>query len=375
MERSVSILIYFYMFICVSLLVFNLAYIFRSKGRDRKRMRLERKWLKEMEQEWEQVAAGSPVSQLHMERLERKLRNVDILIPYHEAVQKGMNEYSDGRVQQYLDLCCGIFQKLAVAYGKKTAMERAYFAYLLAEYRPNREESGKQFSIILQTYFEDSTVFCRENTLRAIYVSGEKNAVIHAYDWMNEHDCYHHSRLLSDGLALYTGDHRQLAWALWKRCRAWDSTFQVAVVQFAATISDEFSERFLEALQDNDADLELRYAILRYFRRWHFHDAKQTLIKLLTERENDLAIVAATALSNYQGEDTVRALKAALCSRNWHVRHNAAESLVSLGADLADLEQMRDLDRYGAEMLEYVMERSGKTKKAALDTQRKAVMA
>lgn len=373
MERSVDILIYFYMFICVSLLAFNIAYIVRAKGKSRRRLRQEQKWLDEMEQEWGRIVAGKPVSVKHLRRLETKLEKIELLMAYHEAVQKGMELYPDGRVQCYLDQCDTVFLELAVNYGRKPAMERAFYAYLLAAYHPNRGESGLRFSQILLTYFPDSTVFCRENILYALYAFGQESAVERAFSIMNDRGWYHHPRLLSDGLATFYGDRTALAWKLWHKRQAWGSSFQVAIVQFATERSDEFSQAFLTALKDHTTDLELRFAILRYFRRRVYPPAKTALLELLGRENNDLAIVAATALASYPGEDTRQALMDAMRSRNWYVRRNAAETLVALGVSWSEVEKLSGEDRYGAEMLEYLLARAGAA--ASVDTKKEAVKA
>ena len=374
MERSVSIVIYFYVFICIALLVFNVLYILRSKGKTVRDTKQIRKWLKELEHEWERVQSGELPSTEHRARLSKKLVRTEALFTYHEAVLRGMEQYSDKRVQCYLDDCYQEFLGLAVAYGKKPAMERAFFAYVISVYHPNREVSGAQFSRILSTYFEDSTVYCRENVLQALYAFGHIGSVERIFSMLNAQEIYHHSRLISDGLQSFQGDKQALAWLLWKKCSAWQEYLQVAVIQFAAGLSGEFAGEFLNALKDEGTNLEARFALVRYFRRWQHPEAEEYLQKLLVTNEQDLAIAAASVLEKYPGQKTYAALMEAVCSRNWYVRQNAAESLVALGCTMADVEILRGRDRYGAQMLEYKLRQRQETNVAATE-ERKEVCA
>ena len=79
----------------------------------------------------------------------------------------------------------------------------------------------------------------------------------------------------------------------------------------------------------------------------------------------NLAIVAASVLDRYPGQDTVAALKAALSHPNWYVRYNAAGSLVALGQTEASLKDILDgPDRFAREILAYRLGEAAAAKEA-----------
>ena len=250
------------------------------------------------------------------------------------------------------------FQTLALHYAKQPAMQRAFFAYVVASFHTKIDGQKSAFAEILLGYLEDSTVFCRENVLHALYAVGHERAVEHAFEILNEHGWYHNPKLLSDGLVLFTGDRSALALRLWKHRDAWEEPLTVSVVQFAAMLNaPELDRVFADALEHESLSTEVRFAVVRYFGRRRYEPVRETLLAMLEKHdgeESQLAIAASSALASYPGEDTEAALKSAIRSHNWYVRHNAALSLTRLGLTEDEKEEIRASgDRYALEMLEY----------------------
>lgn len=192
---------------------------------------------------------------------------------------------------------------------------------------------------------------------RAYWIAQIKNAMERAFDELTEHGWYHNTKLVSDGLALYPREPQELVRRLWSRRERWMDSLAVAVAQYAADIPGDFSEEFFETLTDGDTGREIKFALIRYFRKKTYPPCRAYFQSLLAQEGQELAIAAAAALDAYPGEDTKLALKEALSSPNWYVRRNAALSLRSLGITGKDVEEIKaGGDRFAREMLEYVME-------------------
>ncbi len=357
MTSGIDIVVYFYIFICLALMVYNILYILRSKHKKGKYVREETHWHKELEAEMQRLASQDQVSSKHQKHIEKKLKNIQQLMAYHGAVTQIRGKFSQELVQKYLDHNHLIFQVLAVAYGKREPMERAYYAYLMAQYHPNREDKDNQLGSILLSYLNGSTVYCRENVLQALYAMGQLGTIENALTLINDRGWYHNTKLLSDGLASFEGDRKSLAVHLWNRCQSWNENLQVAVVQFASMVSAPLEEQLFHALTRDTLYLETRFAIIRFFQRKHYPPVKQLLLDMILDHEGGgLAIAAAAALSRYPGEDTFQALMTVVRSRNYYVRKNAAASLAALGATQENVQELRQAgDRYAAEILEYTL--------------------
>ena len=352
LRLEINAIIFVYMFICIALMIFNVLYIFWMKRRRRWQRRRALRWMREIEAARKSVTQGAPLPKKHRKRLERRLRQVDELMAYHEAIS-GLGEQS---CQGYLDACHDSFQILAAGYLRRPPMERAYFARLMAVYHPRGGRERDQLIRLLLAFLKDATVYCRENVLQALYAMGSVGGVEQAYQFIAREGLYHHPRLLSDGLITFRGDRALLARQLWRHCPGWPEELQVAVVQFAAACTDTaMSGAFLEALKGPDTHIETRFALVRYFQRRPSPDAKPILLSAARREEDPLAVVACMALSRYPGTDTMETLKQALHSKNWYVRRNAAAALAALGAGEAELDELRRSgDRYAGEMLAYM---------------------
>ena len=354
MRFNVNTVVYFYIFICAALLVFNLFYIFRSNGRGRKRELRTRRWAALLEEELAALAEGSQLRPAHQRLMERELKNINKLIAYQEAIEPRLGE---ALIQVYLDQNHDIYQSLAAAYRRRPAMERAFYAYLMSLYHPGRGRDHDQLVELLLDFLDNSTVYCRENVLRALCAMGSAPALEHALARFHEQGWYHQPRLISDGLTAFAGDRAALARRLWDAGAAWDENLRIGIIQFASNLSESFADLFLPALTQKETSSETRFALIRYFQRKPTPAARPILFELaLTGKdEGGPAIAACAALARYPGPDTEQVLEDALLSRNWYVRRNAAASLSALGVEAENLTKPRQSgDRYAVEMLTYM---------------------
>ena len=295
---------------------------------------------------------------VHKRRLRRKLKRIDQLIAYNSVMEDCLGT---GGVSDYLEECYEDFLFLAVEYGNREAMERAFFAYVISLYYPYMGTPRKQMVNILLKYMDDATVYCRENVLLALYAIGDAVAVEHAFMYLDSRGLYHSPKLISDGLMTYKGDKEELARRLWSKRNAWNESLVLSVIQFVTQLDADFSEEFIGELQKDNTSLEHRFAYIRYFQRHVKPGLKGYLIDCLKQYDasnNSLAIVISLALGSYPGEDTALALEGALQSKSWYVRKNAAASLLRIGLPEDELRRVYEAsDRYGKEILEYVSER------------------
>lgn len=359
MNFDIDKVIYSYLFICTVILFYNILYIFFSDRRENKCENSLREWQKSIKRQIDGLSDGKVVEQSHKKHMERRLTNTNQLIAYARALDT-LREQGE-KLEEYLQENYIVTQSLAYYYARKESMDRAFFAFFISqnvrcdgrEYRPLME--------ILLSYMEDSTVYCRENVLNALYALGNSQAVENALEIINNRQWFHHQKLLSDGLMTFTGDKEELAERLWSHLKNWEDNIMVSVVQFITASSDKFKERFLTVLQSKDVDMEIRLAILRYYRRHVYEPVRPLLLSYLRGEnltDESMRIVTASVIDRYPGEETVAALKAALHYSNWYLRYNAASSLVSLKVDIKQLKDVLEgEDRYAKEILTYMIGR------------------
>lgn len=351
MNLFTQYVLYFYLFICIALLLYNFYYLNRIWRRARRHVRRKRRW--ELDVWAVDMGIAAP------QELFWHMRRTENLLVFNEVMSVKIQTRPQ-EVRSFFLEHPAEFRALAREYGRKPAMERAFFAYVIASFHPPLTEESDPLVETLLGYLDSSTVYCRENVLSALYTLGSCQGVEHVCSILNEWGWFHSPKLLSDGMMRFAGDKEALVRRLWQHRREWDEALVTAVVQFATMLpGDAFAQPFLDALEHEKLPLELRFSLVRYFQHHACPQAEPLLLRLMevhTGEQGQLAIAAAASLSAYRSPEARQTLKDSLHSRNWHIRYNAAASLGRLGLDGDEVEEIRSSgDRYATEMLDYAL--------------------
>lgn len=359
MNVDIDKVIYLYLYTCTALILFNIFYVFSSSRQKRKHYEYANKWRKCIEEQLILLKDGHSIGIKHKEELERRLISTKQLISYAYTLDMLRNE---GEILEgYLCENQVSIQLLAHRYSKKEVYDRAFFAFFISKNPPCTGRQYNQLMKILISYMDNSTIYSRENILRALYVLGNAQAIETAFQIMNDRKWFHHHKLLSDGLMTFTGDKEELSERLWKNLKSWEENLALSIIKFITLTSDKFKERLFLMVQSKDISLEVHIEIIRYF-RIHIHEPiRAVLINYFEDTymiDENIKIVAASVLDQYPGEETIIVLKHALKSPNWHIRYNAALSLKNLKLSIDELQDViMDDDRYANEMITYMMDR------------------
>ncbi len=365
MRLDAQLLIYVYMGICVSLLVFNLCYIFADAAKGR-RIKNPGRDLKRLQKRVESYAQTGLIAKKEHKANQRMLSHVGKLERFHWCAEKLMQEMPD-ETASYLSACEGDSRYLALVYQKKDELQKAYFARLLEMYGMGRGEKYDELKKILVEMACSPSVYTRENALRVLYHSGSTEAVVRAFVQMSRRGIFHYGKLLTDGLLSFSGNYEQLVWELWRHRQQLSDDYTLAVMQSIRMSQDGYEEEFGKLLEKDDEDQELRLEALRYFRRYRYDPVYPVLLDIMKGRRRmgwEYQAVTALTLANYPGAETETVLKAALCHVNWYVRYNAADTLVTAFGDeegrFSDV--LEGEDRYAREILLYMLRRSSQKK-------------
>ena len=206
-------------------------------------------------------------------------------------------------------------------------------------------------------FLQEPSLYCRENALQAIYSTGDCSCVIKALKIIDNSGYFHHSKLLSDGLLDFTGNHSQLAAAIGRSFNDFSTQMKVTLLNYIRFDNPDCREEMMNLLIDEHQDDEIRFACIRYVGKYYYEPAHSILLDFAEnteERRWEYAAIASSALASYPSERTVAVLKQNLYSSNWYIRFNASESLEHLGLSYAELVDVFDgSDRYAREILQY----------------------
>lgn len=355
----VNALLYFYLFICVVLFLYNVIYIFKSSH--------ETKWHKKKVIVWHrylfevfQHLKDDHIRDDALSYIKRKLVKPKELLAYIDALEllKDQEAY-----QHYLQLSLPLYQYLVIVYKKKDDLDKTLFAHTIANYSLPLQENNSLLAEVLLTYLDDSNLNCREKIFHALFRLGDLNAIENAISRLNDEQWFHHEKLLSDGLLRFQGNRDELIQRLWSHYGRWNEQIMIAIVHYMTRVSEHYQEMFLPLLKDQKTDIEIKIAILRYFRKYPCKAAMELIYEILDDSHSDvsLVIVSVFVLDQYKNLKSIRYLKRALHHQNWYVRYNAAHSLVSYQLDREAYQDILDGDdNYARDILNYMFEKESR---------------
>lgn len=353
---NVETLIYAYLAICASMIVFNCICIFTFKHGETKVGKRSKEFEKRIVEKIEQMKQGEQPDDKHKEYLRKKLKKTGNLTALDETIERLFVEEPEA-VKQYLSAIYPVFVYLSMEYRKKDEIRAAYFPYVIRRFGILQ---NRPFGIIIDTLLEllhEPSLYCRENALQAIYSTGDCSCVIRALKVVDSGDQFHHTKLLTDGLLTFTGNHEKLSSALWKSFGDFSTQMKVTILNYFRFSTAECCEEMMQLLTDREQDDEIRFSCIRYFGKCYYEPACQYLLEFaenVQEQRWEYAAIASSALGIYPSDRATEILKRNLNSSNWYIRFNASLSLEKFGLSYTDLIDVFDgNDRYAREILQY----------------------
>lgn len=352
---NVEMLIYAYLAICAAMIAFNIASTAVFKKKDEKILKRSDDFsdiiLKQLEK--------GETDDSHKKYLRKKLRHINYLMAFDETLEGLFTEKPD-EVKKYIETISPVFVYLTFEYSKKNKLQAAYFPYIIKKYKLFM---GAKISVVVDmitNMVKDSSLYCRENALQALYNIGNAESVVTAFKLLDNSGYYHSPKMITDGLLSFTGDKSELDGKLWSTFDEFSLSLQLAFMDYFRFESGCHTEKMFSIMTDRNANQELRLSAIRYFAKYHYEPAMNALYGFAADASQawEFKALAATALANCPAPKTERILKELLVDRNWYVRYNAADSLERIGVDYDELiDIFEGNDRYASEMLRYRFDR------------------
>jgi hypothetical protein len=357
---TVEEIVYIYIGVCISMLIFNVFIIFFRKSQYKRFKTRTRDISKLIDVQLEHIARKQPIKRTIQIKLDKMLTAPNKLMAFHEAIEAAL-EQDAVVVQQYLLLSRPLFGSLAVKYMQKDDIRKAYFAYLMSRYKVCKDIEQDEIINSMLQLIDTKSAYCRENALKALYSFGNEKNVLSAIMLINKNEIFHHEKLLSDGLLSFEGDKARLGALLWEHFNEFNNDIQVSIVKFLHADSDQFKEELYSLLIRQETNKEVKVAIIRYFGKYVYEPMYHFLHTTLTEASDDWEIIAisATVIRAYPTPASIEALKIAMHHSNWYIRFNAAETLNALRKNYNELASIYNgTDRFARDMLLYQDQRT-----------------
>ena len=364
---KIEIMIYVYIAICVSMILYNIVYVFVLNHREKSLVSNSKKIEKAIYDELDRIKSGGVVCEKHKKMLCKKLNRTSGITAFDKALEN-LFESETETVQVYLVQVFSVFEYLTHRYIKKDTLKIAYYPYILYKYDILKYQDNPELNEILFELLRSVNVYCRENTLKAIYSIRNPEMAAYALSVVDKNLSFHHPKLISDGLMFYKGNKDDLKEKLFEKIDIYSTGMRLNILNYFRFADIRCDEKMLEILTDEKENDEIRFSAIRYFEKFPNDSARcvlQSIAENLDGKAWQYQAIATSALKSYPDEVTFRILVRNLSNHNWHVRQNSAISCEKLGYTYHDLISVFDGDdRYAREIMRYRLDRRNAVEKA-----------
>lgn len=352
-------MIYIYLAICISLIVFNIICTRVFAVVNRTVDRTSRDFDEVIRDEIEKLDFLSHVSDSHIDYLADRLKRSANIRAFDQAMENFSNSMSL-KFNQYCYEIEPAFEKL-IEKEIDDDLKLAYILYIAKRYEVFRGRSDTGAIPYLLKLLSHRDFYIRENALQLIYGIGDATLASRGLKILDQTGLHFNEKIISDGLIEFDGDKDVLNSELWRIRASMSVKMQVIILNYFRYNFSNFREEMFDLLTDKKLDDEIHYCAIRYFGRYKYEPAYELLMNFVSEEWDEpwqYKSISASALAAYPGKRTEVALRKALSAREWNVRINAAESLDKLGFKYSDFTDIFEgNDRFAREALLYYYDR------------------
>lgn len=354
-----NIIIELYIFICIALLIFNIAFVLSKTMKGQKYYfkysGFEKKLLKELEI----LDEEGKVTQILKECLTKDIKKTRNLI----ILQKQIKESNQSIIQPY------IFDILSV-YRKKTSYEQAYYTYVISKLDFSKEKVDGIFAEKFMDFLNSKSLYIFVNTINAVHQFGDVDLMILVIDKISSRSGYYHKKLFVDGLLTFQGDFEELSNKIVDNFHRYSNEVQENLIDFIRAKGININELGLKLLQNKNTDKQVKCAVMRYYEKFPVEETKAIFFDILNNEEATWVdkLLALRCLSKYNEELVKSVIKGKITDGNWHIRTAAAAYLYKQKIDRKEIIEIINLkDKYACEAIMYLYRNNDETRSFILN--------
>ena len=277
------------------------------------------------------------------------LCNINYLYVLNKLIDENYELKNIGIID-YLNKNKKIINSLSKKYYFKGNLSRSYYAYTLSKIKlPHGSEKYLFHMLTIKS------VYCVENSLKALYNTGNIKLVVKGYEILSKNKSMYYSRLITYGIEEFKGDKKALAEALYKDFINFSTECKIGFINFFRNIKYDIGDDLVSKLERYSYSKELEISMIRYFMKVKNVKAYKLFIKRLEEdyyEDVEYDIVMIQTLANYKTKKTIEILTLKLSDYNYYVRYNSCISLDKI----TDLKKIVTNDNYAKDMIKYIID-------------------
>ncbi len=336
---KIEYLIYIYMTLCVCMMVFNIIYMIFTVSTEKNKKKSKNAIIKKINAQINLLESGLRVGIRHKEYVYKKLKRTYNLLLFEYA----LDLQDEDKVEKYIKEIQIIFDDLAIYYEKADGIKKAYFAYIIDKYRIIENAKSNILINTMYQFLEEDSIYCRDNSFKAIINSGNIEYIIEALKILNKLEYYYYPDIIFKGLVQFKGKPEELENKLWKEFEKFNIEIRIAIVRYANKLKLDYKEEFCKTAIKEDIEEEVKIEIIKYFGENYYELAQNLLIEFTKEKgikNKKIIIESAKALRKYNNQDTKEALKMLMKRNDWEIKEAASETLTAISTsyyELADI--------------------------------------
>ena len=145
---KIEIMIYAYIAICVSMILYNIIYVFILKHRQRSLVSDSERFKKILNEQIDILKKGGEISEKHKKFLCRKLDKTSQITAFDKALEELFSKEAEFSEKYLVDTFC-VFETLTHRYINKDTIKIAYFPYILHKYNILKHHEGERLTSAL----------------------------------------------------------------------------------------------------------------------------------------------------------------------------------------------------------------------------------
>ncbi|MDO4481928.1 MAG: hypothetical protein Q4C14_04270 [Bacillota bacterium] len=342
-----TIIIEIYILLCVSLLIFDIAFLLVKRNRNLTAYRKNESFEKELLKEIEDRRKNGSFSQKFAEGLKSKLSHTRNLLVLKDIIDK--DPESEKWFKTY------IFDQIQ-NYSGKSDYEQAYYAYVVSELDYSSDKPSKEFTEAIMSLLESKSLYTYTNAMMTLYAIGNTELLLRAIDKTDARNGFYHKKLLVDGLLAAQTDKNEFNSRLVEKFMGYSPYMQDCLLDYFRLSGYDISGLCMKLLENKDTDTQVSYSAMRYFSKYPDKESRKYFLNVL---KNDNAVwiekmLAIQGLGCYDDDEVKSEIRKLLTSPNWYVRVNAVEYMHKTGLTKDQIFDILYLkDKYANESLLY----------------------
>lgn len=351
------ILIYLGFFFCTCIALFNTYEIFQSFIRTKFGKHRLTRWRKRLVS----MQTAYKNGKMNEKKVRKKFRSYlfydNSLLFLDTVFEELLEDGEDKKTQEIINIW---ISELVDKYRNSPQMVVKFLAFLIGKYKCH---SANAQELLMNLVEKGNLELCREG-FYSICLLHNTGAVKRALRMLNRRELVLNRKILADALKDFFYSEQDVNEAGLADLKYMKREIILGVLDsFNNNLNDKFKDSMVDALRESSTDKEVRLTIIKYFGKYKYSLAHESLLWMLGQEEWEYAAIAAKALALYQGEKTAACLLERLSDSNWHVRSNCAMTLAALADETEIQEALESHDRYAREIMQYAlaMKEGGKT--------------